>query len=102
MCKDEDLNTFEDDVAGVFIRLEELLLRKHADYGPTNISQAPGGALNGLVVRLWDKMARIRNLHSAFNEDQVKPNYESLEDTFKDMANYAIIALLVMEGKWPT
>ena len=98
MCKDEDLNTFEDDVAGVFIRLEELLLRKHADYGPTNISQAPGGALNGLVVRLWDKMARIRNLHEAGDE----PNYESLEDTFKDMANYAIIALLVMEGKWPT
>jgi len=30
-----------------------------------------------------------------------QPQHESLEDSFKDMANYAIIGLLVLQGKWP-
>ena len=28
------------------------------------------------------------------------PEHESLEDSFKDMANYAIIGLLVLRGEW--
>jgi len=28
------------------------------------------------------------------------PEHESFEDSFKDLANYAIIALLVLRGKW--
>jgi len=47
-------------------------------------------------VRMHDKLARINNLHS--NE----PNFEPLEDSLKDMANYAIIGLLVLRGKWDT
>ena len=39
-----------------------LLLMKHRDYGSKNISQSPGGALNGLRVRMHDKLARINNL----------------------------------------
>jgi hypothetical protein len=31
---------------------------------------------------------------------QRKAEYESLEDSFKDLANYAIIALLVLRDKW--
>jgi hypothetical protein len=76
--------------------LVELLVSKHKDYGPRNISDAPGGALNGLRVRMHDKLARINNLIDSGKE----PNHESLEDSFKDMANYAIIGLLVMRGKW--
>jgi hypothetical protein len=77
--------------------LTDLLLSKHRDYGPKNISQAPGGALNGLRVRMHDKLARINNLHEAKFEE---PQYEPLEDSFKDMANYAIIGLLVLRGQW--
>lgn len=76
--------------------LVELLVSKHKDYGPKNISSAPGGALNGLRVRMHDKLARINNLIDSGRD----PNHESLEDSFKDMANYAIIGLLVMRGKW--
>jgi hypothetical protein len=76
--------------------LADLLISKHHDYGPKNISQSPGGPLNGLRVRMWDKFARINNLI----DNNVDPEHESLEDSFKDMANYAIIGLLVLRGQW--
>ena len=76
--------------------LTELLISKHRDYGPKNISLAPGGAINGLRVRMHDKLARINNLV----DSGADPEHESLEDSFKDMANYAIIGLLVLRGKW--
>jgi len=76
--------------------LGELLISKHRDYGPKNISLAPGGAINGLRVRIHDKLARINNLV----DSGVSPEHESLEDSFKDMANYAIIGLLVLRKQW--
>jgi hypothetical protein len=76
--------------------LADLLISKHHDYGPKNISQSPGGPLNGLRVRMWDKFARINNLI----DNGADPEHESLEDSFKDMANYAIIGLLVLRGQW--
>lgn len=75
-----------------------LLIQKHEDYGPSNISDAPGGALNGLSVRLHDKIARLNNLLSNNKE----PQNESIQDTFIDILNYALIALLVIDGKWDT
>jgi hypothetical protein len=76
----------------------ELLVQKHDDYGPSNISDAPGGPLNGLSVRLHDKVARLNNLLSNNKE----PQNESVQDTFIDILNYALIALLVIDGKWDT
>jgi hypothetical protein len=76
--------------------LVNLLISKHKDYGPKNISDSPGGAINGLRVRMHDKLARINNLFDSGKN----PQHESIEDSFKDMANYAIIGLLVLKGKW--
>ena len=53
---------FLDNVADTFNELYRLLISKHEDYGPTNISKSPGGPVNGLRVRIWDKFARINNL----------------------------------------
>lgn len=78
--------------------LAELLLKKHNDYGPLNIAQSPGGPINGLRVRMWDKLARINNL---YDNSKIAEN-ESFEDSWKDLANYAIIGLLVLRGYWPT
>jgi hypothetical protein len=86
----------EVNLANVTKELSKLLVSKHKDYGPKNISQAPGGAINGLRVRMHDKLARINNLI----DSGASPEHESLEDSFKDMANYAIIGLLVLRGKW--
>jgi hypothetical protein len=88
---------FDLDVWETFDELANLLLSKHKDYGPKNIALAPGGPINGLRVRMWDKFARINNLVDSGKG----PQHESLEDSFKDMANYAIIGLLVLRGKWP-
>ena len=75
----------------------ELLLKKHRDYGPTNISRAPGGAINGLRVRMHDKLARINHL----TDSGATPENEPLRDSFQDLANYALIAMLVLDGHWP-
>jgi hypothetical protein len=88
---------FEADLKTQFAQAEAILLKKHADYGPKNISLSPGGPLNGLRVRMWDKLARINNLI----DNNATPENESLKDSFLDLANYAIIAMMVLDGQWP-
>ena len=83
-------------VDNIHEELREILLSKHRDYGPLNIAHAPGGALNGLRVRMHDKLARINNLIDSGDT----PKHESLADSFIDLANYAIIAILVQRGQW--
>lgn len=89
-------STFEQDVRETMKELGDLLISKHRDYGPKNISDSPGGPLNGLRVRMHDKTARINNLI----DNGTTAQHEPLEDSFKDLANYGIIALLVLRGKW--
>ena len=84
-------------VWNVFDTSGNVLLSKHRDYGAKNISQSPGGPLNGLRVRMWDKTARINNLI----DSGAAPENESLKDSFLDLMNYAAIALMVLDGKWP-
>ena len=92
------VSEFDRDLRYRFDECLELLLRKHSDYGPANIANAPGGPLNGLRVRLHDKMARINHLI----DTGAVPENESLRDSFLDLANYSIIALMVLDSVWPT
>jgi hypothetical protein len=87
---------FEHALAEKFSEAEDLLVRKHKDYGPKNISESPGGPLNGLRVRMHDKLARINHLY----DSGATPENESLRDSFIDMANYSIIALMILDGDW--
>jgi hypothetical protein len=89
-------DNFEAALATKFLEAEQLLVKKHKDYGPKNISESPGGPLNGLRVRMHDKLARINHLY----DSGAKPENESLRDSFIDMANYSIIALMVLDGNW--
>jgi len=89
---------FDRDVRYRFDECLELLLRKHKDYSGKNIAQSPGGALNGLRVRMHDKMSRINNLI----DNGATPEYEPLRDSFLDLANYSVIALMVLDGVWPS
>jgi hypothetical protein len=92
-----DLNAeFVKAVGITYDEAERLLLKKHKDYGPKNISGSPGGAVNGLRVRMHDKLARINHLY----DTGATPENESLRDSFIDMANYAIIAMLILDDKW--
>jgi hypothetical protein len=80
----------------IALKAVALLAKKHNDYGPSNIADAPGGPLNGLAVRLHDKVARLANLVTK----NKTPKNESLEDTFIDIVNYGIIGLLVLKDQW--
>ena len=88
---------FVADVWRIMDQAGNLLLRKHRDYGPKNIAHSPGGPLNGLRVRMWDKIARINNLL----DSGVKPSNESLRDSYLDLLNYSAIAMMVLDGVWP-
>ncbi len=77
---------FVTDVWAVLDAAGNLLIKKHHDYGPKNIALSPGGPLNGLRVRMWDKIARINNLL----DSGVKPSNESLRDTTTGNSNVAL------------
>jgi len=84
------------DVDIILNELRSIMMKKQEDYGPLNIALAPGGAMNGLHVRMYDKLARRNNLA----DKDATPNCEAVEDTLIDLANYAIIGLLVQRGQW--
>jgi hypothetical protein len=78
---------------------------KQQDYGPKNIGmgsevvdteQKVKLSLMALSVRINDKVQRLLNLTTTDKE----PNNESLEDTFIDIANYAVMSLIVKRKQW--
>lgn len=97
VAPDHDIRVFAMMVEKYVEELRSLLVRKQKDYGPLNIANAPGGALNGLRVRIFDKVSRINNLI----DTGATPENESLRDSFIDLANYGLIALMVLDGVWP-
>lgn len=76
-----------------------LLDCKQKDYGPNNISVF--GEL-GVIVRVNDKFERLKHLTKPLFEGRSAdgPKNESIEDTWKDIANYATIALMLRNGVW--
>lgn len=93
---EDRLMTFREKVLEYSKLNAELLVSKHRDYGPKNISNSPGGPLNGLRVRMHDKLARINHLVDSGSD----PQHESLRDSFIDLANYSLIALMVLDDEW--
>ena len=89
--------SFEEYAEEAYDELYDILVSKQNDYGPNNIQNAPGGPLNGLQVRLYDKMSRLINLINS----GAKPENESLRDTFVDIANYGVIGMMILDGTFP-
>ena len=75
------------------IRNIQVLDAKQKDYGSQNI--AAFGEF-GVLVRCWDKVSRLRNLLGNVKN----PKNESIEDSWLDLSNYAIIAALCRRGEW--
>ena len=84
----------------------ELFAKKMMDYGLGNISlgtnlEEPEDinlSLTGIWLRCNDKINRLKNLIKRDGKNYVEG--EVLIDSFIDIANYGIIAMLVMKGKW--
>ena len=88
---------FVDNVMGHKLEEALVLLQKQADYGPNNIAMCPIGPINGLIVRLYDKVARLSNLEKT----GLAPQNESKLDTGLDIANYGTIISMVVTERWP-
>jgi len=85
------VETFEDSCRQTALRIAEVVIAKQHDYGHDNILAFKE---QGLVVRLWDKINRLKTLVWKDND----PKNESIDDTFIDIAGYAIIGLMLADG----
>lgn len=89
---------------GAIMRMYRTHLAKNADYSPANIL---GTGEVGLATRLWDKTSRLLNLlgfkiviESSSYDRPLEPKLESIEDTYMDLAVYAVIGTLLRKGAW--
>ena len=65
---------------------------RQADYYPNGVST--------LLDIVWAKMLRIRSVIEAMeNDPNYSPNFESIEDSFKDMINYCSFGVEYSRGK---
>jgi hypothetical protein len=75
--------------------IHEMYIKKNADYGDSvgELYKKLGDI--SFLTRISDKYNRLMNLMTTEGEQ----NYESIEDTIQDMANYCIIWLMEREMK---
>lgn len=71
--------------------LLETFLKKHRDYGKGNILEIEE---LGIAFREAEKVSRLKNLLTKTDD----PANESIDDTWTDIAVYAVIALLYRRG----
>lgn len=79
-------------ITGEIIRV---LLKKNEDYGGASFDLG----LNGNMVHLWDKVKRYKTLIERKLIQGETPNFESIEDTLKDIIGYALIGLVILESE---
>ena len=84
--------TFDEACQRVATQIAYVVISKQHDYGHDNIL---GFGDKGLVVRMWDKVSRLKNL--IWNGNGVA-KHEPIQDTFTDIAGYAIIGLMLEKG----
>lgn len=79
-------------VGTLYQSIAETVIAKQKDYGHGNIMRH---GLQGVIVRMCDKVERIKNLESKrFGE----PVNESLDDSWLDLVGYCIIAIMLLQG----
>lgn len=76
--------------------MEELYDKKNNDYGNSFDNSIDEFGIFGVVVRLNDKMNRLKHLTKG-GEQKVKD--ESIYDTFLDMANYSAMTCAYLRSK---
>ena len=84
----------------------ELFAAKMMDYGLQNIAlgsdlstrEDRDLSLTGIWLRCNDKINRLKNMLKRNGKNYVAG--EAMIDSFIDISNYGIIAMLVLRGKW--
>jgi len=83
--------TFEEAAQVITGELADLVVSKQHDYGKGNILEF---GEQGILVRANDKFARLKNLILNSNSPMNEPKM----DTWRDIAGYAIVALMLERG----
>lgn len=87
--------TYVEHHANVCGELNEIYRKKNADYGNSFSKTFQEEGMAMARIRLSDKLERFKML-SRNNPQMVKD--ESIRDTLLDLANYAIMTVMEMEG----
>ena len=76
-------------IQGIFNSMTDLLLKKNHDYKGASFDLG----FTGNFVHLWDKVMRLKRV---FDNPNDKPNFESIEDTYRDIIGYCVIGLHII------
>lgn len=74
-------------------RVVELIAGKQHDYGHGNILRF---GVDGIIVRLSDKLARLENLTKRYADLPMRAANEPIADTWDDIVGYSIIAVMLV------
>ena len=75
--------------------LRTIYITKNADYGNSFDDTVREFGIVAAVVRMSDKMERLKTL----SKTNARVKGEAISDTLRDLANYAIMTLMAMEAK---
>ena len=79
--------------------MNDLYIKKNHDYGNSFTETYRKLGIISAVTRMLDKMNRIVSL---VTKDKQEVNDESLRDTLIDLANYAVMAIMELDGEKPS
>lgn len=77
------------EIAAILDDIQSILEKKNQDYGDSFHDTFVEFGITASVIRLNDKTKRLKTLI----KNSSKPNYESIEDTLKDIIGYAVLTL---------
>lgn len=91
---ESDIGEFEEQLVEIFEETAELLRNKRLDYGPGNLTLF---GMHGILVRMADKVERLRNLHASGR----LPQTDSYEDSWRDLLGYSALAVRLLKLNAP-
>lgn len=95
MSSKTDPKTLDQAYQLVLDDLMQMFLKKHKDYGKGNILSVKE---MGIAFRMTEKIERLKHLLMSGDT----PTNESIEETWVDLAVYAIIAVLLRRDQFQT
>ena len=92
MSKQKKQIMTKDSIDRIFGEMSDLLVKKNKDYKGASFDLG----MTGNMVHIWDKVVRYRNLVENKNSGETA-NFESIEDTLRDIIGYAVIGLHILK-----
>jgi len=83
----------EGELKKILNEIEALLKKKNEMYGDENIVKI---GKEGVIVRIEEKVERLKHLLKS----KKNPEEEPVEDSWKDIAGYAAIGLMLQRNEW--